>query len=319
MISKYATWACLFLLATLVGCNSTPYRDDYAKHVNTLKNAPMDANNFHVIFSDNAQVDLRALYDNDTTMGDSSILYQGGAGGAGLIAMVAQIGIHSSIVSSQREERLTSLQDAANSQIQPLLKMVDGFLLSELLTPESESWFNSKTNITTESLYVKPIFFSSTDMSQLSVKVVAWLPDPNGSKKHPDRFKNLYHVVNAPLSDVEQAQLINGDKALLQSVLSDLLDTAMTIVYADTTGKFFDIKGSVKTYKLPKSEGIKVFRATKIADTCEHTIVRNLRQWLIALPKVQPTLASQTNVKSNGSVVTQSNNLLSKNQCTAGV
>ncbi len=309
------------MLATLVGCNSTPYRDDYARHVNTMKKSPMEASAFRMIFSDGDQVDLRALYDNDTTMGNSNVLYQGGPGAAGLIALVAQIGVHSSIVSSQREERLATLQESANSEIQPLLNMVDGLQMSQLLAPEHKPWLASSLNSDVETLYVKPIFFSNTDMTQLSVKVVAWIPDPNGTKKRPDKYKNLIQVVNAPLSDEQRTLLINGDQALMQQILANLLGTAMDITHGATTGKFADVKGTMKTYKMPNAGKNKVFRASHIADTCEHTIVRNLRQWLIAIPKDQQAqhVASQAADNGNSDTAATAPILTTEGQCTAGV
>lgn len=311
----------MLMLATLMGCNSTPYRDDYARHVNTMKKAPMEASAFRMIFSDGDQVDLRALYDNDTTMGNSNVLYQGGPGAAGLIALVAQIGVHSSIVSSQREERLATLQDSANSQIQPLLNIVGNLQLSQLLAPEHKSWLTSSLSSDIDTLYVKPIFFSNTDMTQLSVKVVAWIPDPNGSKKQPDKYKNLIHVVNTPLSDEQRTLLINGDQVLLQQMLAKLLGTAINITYGATTGKFADVKGTMKTYKMPNAGKNKVFRASHIADTCEHTIVRNLRQWLIAIPKAQQAdhIASQDTDTRNSENSAKAQAISTEDQCTAGV
>ena len=105
-------------------------------------------------------------------------------------------------------------------------------------------------------------------MTQLSVKVVAWIPDPNGSKKQPDKYKNLIHVVNTPLSDEQRTLLINGDQVLLQQMLAKLLGTAINITYGATTGKFADVKGTMKTYKMPNAGKNKVFRASHIADTC---------------------------------------------------
>lgn len=321
MFSFKTKWAGIFLLATLVGCNSTPYRDDYARHVNTMKKSPLEASSFQMIFSDGDQVDLRALYDNDTTMGSTNMMYQGAPGAAGLIALVAQIGVHSSIVSSQREERLASLQDSANSQIQPLLNLTGGMQLSALLVPEHQPWLTTSLNPETDTLYIKPIFFSNTEMTQLSVKVVAWIPDPKGSKKQPDKYKNLIQVLNAPLSAEQRTQLISGDQAMLQSMLSDLLSTALEIAHGATTGKFANVQNTMKTYKLPNSDKNKVFRATHIADTCEHTIVRNLRQWLIAIPKAsaeEDQLASQS-ADANQANADNTAAASAEGQCTAGV
>ena len=104
-------------------------------------------------------------------------------------------------------------------------------------------------------------------------------------------------------------------------MLAKLLGTAMNITYGATTGKFADVKGTMKTYKMPNAGKNKVFRASHIADTCEHTIVRNLRQWLIAIPKAQQAdhIASQDTDTSNSENSAKAQALSTEDQCTAGV
>ncbi len=81
------------------GCAKTPYQDDYTQHVNKLSETHLS--NVDYRFEDSSKVDLRGIYVEDNDVQSAQLLYVGGAGIAGL---VAQIGAHSSIVNSQRNE-----------------------------------------------------------------------------------------------------------------------------------------------------------------------------------------------------------------------
>lgn len=274
-------------LLSMVGCSGTsPYRDDYARHVNHGNTAPFSTESFRVVLAEGEQVDLRASYDNDNTVGDSSVLYQGGPGAAGLIAMVAQIGVHSSLVSSQREEKLAAMQDAANQQILPLLDIVSTMTVAELI-PEGQSGWLATTD-SAAPLHIKPIFFSAQDMSEFGLKMVIWIPDPKGTKKRPDKYKNLLQVFGDPIDEATLAQLKNGNKQVLVQQLKGLLSVALDMAHKATTGQYPQSTNTMQTYKLEKNGKFKVFRAAEVASTCQYTVVRDLRKWLIAMPKSQP-------------------------------
>ncbi|GGF62970.1 hypothetical protein [Alteromonas lipolytica] len=275
----------LLVLLAMAGCSSTtPYRDDYARHVNSDNAAPFSTESFRMVLVDPEQVDLRATYENDNTVGDSSVLYQGGSGAAGLLAMVAQIGIHSSLVSSQREEKLAAMQQQANQRILPLLDNAGAMSVTELM-PEAQSAWLATDEMPAEALQVKPIFFSAQDLSRLSLKMVIWVTDPKGSKKRPDKYKNLIQVYGKPLNETEKTELRNGNKQLLAQHLSGLLTTALDMAKRAATGYYPTAGGTMKTYKIQKQGKNKVIRASQVDDTCQYTVVRDLRKWLIALPK----------------------------------
>ena len=281
----------LVTLLGVVGCSgTTPYRDDYARHVSHGITSPFNTESFRVVIAEGEQVDLRATYDNDNTVGDSSVLYQGGPGAAGLIAMVAQIGVHSSLVSSQREEKLAAIQDAANQQIQPLLDIASTMTVAELIPASQSGWL--ATADTVAPLHIKPIFFSAQDMSEFGLKMVVWIPDPKGTKKRPDKYKNLLQVIGEPVDEATLAQLKSGNKQVLEQQLTGLLSIALEMAHKATTGQYPQNTSTMQTYKLEKNGKLKVFRAAEVASTCQYTVVRDLRKWLIAMPKSQP--ASKT-------------------------
>lgn len=291
-------------LCVVVGCSSTsPYRDDYARHINYSNKAPFTAESFRIVIADKEHVDLRATYDNDNTVGNSNVIYQGGAGAGGLIALVAQIGVHSSLVSSQREEKLAEMQNSANQKIMPLLDITNSMSVSELIPVEQTKWIASADD--DMPLHIKPIFFSSPDMSELGVKMVIWLPDPNGTKKRPNKYKNLIQVFSKPFSDTTKAQLKAGDKLVLKQHLSSLLSLALDLTRKATTGQYPNNTGNVRTFKILKQGKVKVIRATEVASTCQHTIVRDLRKWLIAIPKKRSSEEQISTETSLSSAVSQ--------------
>mgnify|MGYP001603384432 FL=1 len=157
---------------TLVGCGSTPYRDDYTKHVNIIREGYLDETDFKFNFVENPNVDLRGLYSQNDTANASPIMYQGVGGVAGLLV---QIGTHSSLIQSQRNSKLAKDQEHANNQILPLIDITTEVPLRDLIG-EHSSQIVSLENVGTDTVNIKPIFFSNSDMTELSVKSIVWLP-----------------------------------------------------------------------------------------------------------------------------------------------
>ncbi len=108
IVKKKVPFLSIAVVLVFAGCSSTPYRDDYAKHINILTDKYFDKTDFKFSFVENSKVDLHGIYSQDDTVAPSSILYQGGAG---FIGLLVQIGAHSSIVQSQRNEKLAEQQE----------------------------------------------------------------------------------------------------------------------------------------------------------------------------------------------------------------
>jgi hypothetical protein len=271
----------------LVGCGSTPYRDDYAKHVNLITN---NNANFIFDFSEELVVDLRGQYSKNDTATASPILYQGAAGIAG---MLIQIGAHSSLINSQRNEKLAAEQKQANQSIASLISLTENISLNNLIQEHS---FHQQSLENNDAVIVrmKPIFFSNKEMTKLSLKSIVWIPvdDKNKKRKQKYKYKNMIHIYGDELNESQQQKLLDGDATFLSLQLSNLINTAINIAKNDLTGGYPVKTNRNKTFFINDGVEKKVVRGSIIAKQCGYQIIQNLHSWFIAfpLPKTQPNI-----------------------------
>jgi hypothetical protein len=273
----------IFIAIFLVGCGSTPYRDDYAKHVNLLEDQYFDDANIKFSFMGSQSVDLRGLYQKNDTANASPILYQGGAG---LIGMLAQIGAHSTIINSQRNEKLAQEQEQVNQSILPLINASKKIILTDLVE-DYEYQSISQENSTVDTIRIKPIFFSNSDMTEFSLTSIVWLPFQGKKRKRQEfKYKNLIRVHSHRISDSEKEKIANGDTKLLSEVFSSLLNTALFMAKSELTGKYSKLKKPVQTFILKRELNQKVIRGSIVAEKHGYQIIQDLHSWLIAYPKL---------------------------------
>jgi hypothetical protein len=271
----------IFIAIFLVGCGSTPYRDDYAKHVNLLEDRYFDDTNIKFSFMGSQSVDLRGLYQKNDTANASPILYQGGAG---LIGLLAQIGAHSTIINSQRNEKLAQEQEQVNQSILPLINTSKTIMLADLV---EEYQSISQEDSTADTIRIKPIFFSNSDMTEFSLTSIVWLPFQETKKKRQEfKYKNLIRVHSQKFSDSEQEKIANGDEKLLSEIFSSLLNTAIFMAKSELTGKYSKLNKPVETFILKGELNQKVIRGSIVAEKYGYQIIQDLHSWLIAYPKL---------------------------------
>lgn len=272
------------IFAALLGCGSTPYNDDYVKHINKLSTQQHRPKNIRFVFEGSGKLDIRGTYNQDDSANASPILYQGGAG---LLGMLAQIGTHSAIIDSQRNAKLARLQEQANSKIAALTDLTEDLLLVELAgSKNSSSSLLKETNATT--VHLRPIFFSNEDMNQLSLHVIAWIPNPSMRKNKKTQqfiYKNMIQVHNPVLSEIHVENLLHEDEKLRVEIFSRMLTKALDIIKTDVAGGYKDVEQKSETFLIKNGQKTKVVRGTVMASTCQHRIIKSLHSWLIAYPK----------------------------------
>jgi len=272
----------------LVGCGSTPYRDDYAKHVNLITKNHSNKANFTFSFAESSTVDLRGQYSRNDTANASPILYQGAAG---LAVMLIQIGAHSSLVNSQRNEKLAVEQEQANQSLSPLINLTKNITLIDLI---KEHNVHSQDLESTDAIVVqmKPIFFSNKDMTKLSLKSIVWIPIENKHKKRKQKYKykNMIHIYGNELNESQRQKLIDGDATFLSLQLSNLINTAINITKNDLTGGYSQKINRDKTFFIDDGSGKKVIRGSIVAKQCGYQVIQDLHSWFVAfpLPKAKP-------------------------------
>jgi hypothetical protein len=276
---------------TLLGCSNTPYKDDYTKHINQLNEHFHDDSKFEFSFEKEIYVDLRGQYSRDDTTSSSPMLYQGGAGIAGLIV---QIGAHASIINAQRNDKLAQAQELANTPILHLINLSQDITLLELIGEHKDSLAKQK-NINDKTVKIKPIFFSNHAMTELSLKSIVWISTQKKGKNKQFKYKNMIQVYGRKLNKIQQKKLAEGDKELLAELLSSLIKTTINITKDELTGKYSKINNPAQTFFINRGNKKEVVRGSLIAKKCGVQVIRNLHSWFIAYPQ----LSDSTNTKNN--------------------
>lgn len=272
----------LFLALNILGCGNTPYRDDYTKQVNRIPPSSVSAAAISYQFDKQAQIDIRGKYSRNDEIGATNFLYHGGAG---LIGIIAQVGAHSAMVSTQRNDRLAEQQKEANLRIQPIINAIQGTLLSEIIPPNFDTRHVIK-NTEQTLVNIKPIFFSNDDMNVLSLSLLAWIGNRPSiqDKKKAHSYRNLIQVHSPPISFVEFSDTLQDNPSPIQNILSKLLYTALNIVQNDLTGKYHSNDSAEKTFIIGNNGKNKIVRGRIVDQECGFNIIRNLHSWFIAVP-----------------------------------
>jgi len=282
-----------FLSFFIIGCGSTPYRDDYTQHVNNLGAKYLKENEFRFSLPATDNVDLRGMYNADDTTDNTPILYQGGAGIAGLLV---QIGAHTSMINSQRSSLLSQQQEEANTRIEPLFKLSQKIALSKLLGSESAYLAKDKGD---GNLEVTPVFFSNASMDELFLNAIVVLPFEKTRKIKKPRYRNLIKVYSQKLDPEQQQVLLEDNGELLSRILSKMLSTAIAVVRNDITGKYTGPAQSVETHILNTQDKRIVIRGVEVDKSCGYTIVRDIHSWFVVIPKEELLTALAVDPASN--------------------
>lgn len=281
----------LVMIIALAGCGSTPYRDDYTKHVNLVGNQFDELTSVTFAFYGGDNIDLRGHYKDDDEVEQSAILYQGGAG---LVGLLVQIGAHASLVDSNRNDKLALAQQEANTQIQALIDQVQDLSLSILVNDNNENLV-SEDVLSSETLRLRPIFFSSPDMSQLMLKLVAWIPHPKGGKNKAI-YQNMVEVYADKLDEEKrQKLLVNQDDTLALS-LAALLNKAVYIALNDVIGVYRKSDKRHKSFFIEQGDKKKVIRGSIVEETCDYQVVQDLHSWFIAIPVESKNPSASCNI-----------------------
>lgn len=280
--------ACFALLTALLGCGSTPKRDDYAKHVNTLERNEA-LRDIPLALVNPSALDLRGIYNYDTTTTGTSMLYDGSAG---LIGVALQAGIHAGMTSSARSSQLADQQMAANSKVAELIDSVQSISTRDLVNTYAERLVDAAV-APNNTLMLRPIFFSNDTMDEVSLKLVAWIP---GRTAKSPRYQNLVHVYGAAISRDSTEPFTNLEPSQTQDYMSKLLESAVSVVLDDISGHYDDGAVKAETFIVSQNDSSYVIRGTLISSTCDYQVVKNLRQWYVLLPVKTKNINSQASI-----------------------
>lgn len=267
----------MLLFTALTGCKSVK-RDDYVRATLLSEQNLISEAEFQFYLDTQQPIDIRGDYSHDRSIEGAHMMYQGPPAAA-----LAQLFTHAAISSSLKEEKLRAQQDAANEAILPLRNLASTIHIDSLVT--ENTFYTAELNLENKKLvHVKPIFFSDSTMTNLSLKLVAWidLPASKSSKKINKQYQNIIEVHAKPLTEEERGRLLS-DSSELSLRLKSLFNSAVLSVQRDVSGEY---SSPVAQQTLHILEGKKkeFMRGEVLEQSCESVVVKNLRNWIIHYP-----------------------------------
>ncbi len=274
----------LVLVITLLvsGC-VTKHTDDYVKYSRNslgLKAKFYDSTIFTVKFQNNTIVDFRGEFNRKQMNANGAILYSGDAGAGGL---VAQLFVHAVINNSAQNSHLNAQQVSANMVLEPIKNILDKFIQADLLD-ENSDFIDSRNNDTDFYIESMPIFFLSQDLRHIILKnkiKVTFLDN-----KKPI-YENLIEVISPPLANKPSVEKIqdNGGAAF-KEFAKDLFQHSLSLVVLDLKNKLTSEIEKEKSHKFYQGDNLRVERGQVVYQFNDMVVIKNLRGWLIAYPKV---------------------------------
>jgi len=272
----------LLLFTALTGCKSVK-RDDYVRATLLSEKNLISATEFKFYLDTQLPLDIRGNYSHNRAIEGANVLYQGPPAAA-----LAQLFTHAAITSSLKEEKLREQQDEANKAISPLRNLANSIQLNSIV--ESNAFYSSEPNQNDKKqVNVKPIFFSDSTMTNLSLKLVAWIDLPKSEKakkaKKPKKtkmYQNIIEVHAKPLTEKER-DLLLADSSNLTLHLQKLFNSAVLSVRRDVAGEYSSPVPQ-QTLHILQGEKKKFVRGEILDKSCESVVVKNLRNWIIHYP-----------------------------------
>lgn len=281
----------LLLFTALTGCKSVK-RDDYVQATLLSEKNLISATEFKFYLDTQLPLDIRGNYSHNRAIEGANVLYQGPPAAA-----LAQLFTHAAITSSLKEEKLRAQQDEANEAILPLRYLANSIQLNSIVA--NNAFYSSEPNPNDKKqVNVKPIFFSDSTMTNLSLKLVAWIDFPKSKKakkttkaKKTKMYQNIIEVHAKPLTEKER-DLLLADSSNLTLHLQKLFNSAVKSVQRDVSGEY---SSPVAQQTLHILEGKKkeFVRGEVLEKSCESVVVKNLRNWIIHYPPAKVTNLTQ--------------------------
>lgn len=270
------------LSLALVGCASSPHQSNFVG--NGYVAVPKPASEAELTFKilNEQNVDMRGIHSKDDSVEGAAVLYQGGAGLAGLLV---QIGTHAALVKGQRAGKLSAQQEEANKKISSLIEITNGIPPLDLVGMH-RSQFVTADEKGAHTISMEPVFFSNESMTRISLDLTLWTAESKGDGAHDGAFKYQNRLkVHAPkLTEEQSGAFVKGDRSYISETLSFLLQTAIHIIKQDATGQLDNTQNPVKTYHLESDSGRRVLRGRSLVNKCGFQVVRDIRSSIVIFP-----------------------------------
>lgn len=252
----------LIILAFLLGGCSTK-RSSYVVYYKNADIQPVDSKIELLATDEFSPIFLgKAATSNKDNAG-----HMGYVGGAGIIGFAAQIATHSMLVDSSKSGEMSRKQEQANVVLE-LYPSIEQINLGTLLENELALFPISSAASGLGSHYVQviPVFYVSQDRERVELHAVI---EAFSMQDENVLYRNVAktYFQSAEIKD-QDIQVISSD-LYVAAVSYAVQDMNSSLIEEDTRNKSYNFNGGFE-------------RGKKLASSCDHQVIRNLRGWIVA-------------------------------------
>ncbi|NNG21697.1 hypothetical protein [Telluria aromaticivorans] len=239
------------------------------------------------------RVPFKGVASMDDVGKPGAMLYPA-AGAAGLIAAIVT---HAVIASSVRDHEKSEIEKAADKILEPFDASLATFTLRDLVLGASAlsrhgepRWLASNEKAEAWVVSSKPVFSMTQDRAALILENDVTLTPPSGQPVYANRVRvissvHLYENL-AGFWGEDQARALKAESVRLLAASVDIaLDDAIVPRPAASPG-------AQRTVRYPEGGKLVFERAEIIKEACDRMLLRNLRGWLVSVPRNGPPASS---------------------------
>lgn len=268
-------------LLLLTACAGTT-KNDIPEYINALEYSKLAGNSFYFAF-ENETPNIQGAVVIEDRIESRNIMY---SGDAGLIGLVAQIGVHSALVGAQRSSLRENQQSVANMSVQSIIDAAQTIRLSELDSFQENSRLLEETPFK-QRVLVKPLFRFSPRKDQVELLALFWIPqsvDDGRKIAGQPVYQNVIKLYSSILSPEKISLLEQGDVRYIRELLAALLSKVFTVASECLTGNCSTAVTNQKTFMIQVNGRNTAFRGTLINKTCDSIVFQDLHDSIVVIP-----------------------------------
>jgi hypothetical protein len=225
---------------------------------------------------------------DDAGLNGGQMLYPGDAGVAGfLIAIFA----HAAAVSAAKDTQRAEVQEAADKVMIPFRDVLDLYTPRELvqagleeLAPGTSAKLTDADLKAGEDWFIEavPVYSMTQDMTTIILDNAVVIYAPGASEP---AYQNVIRIVSTPKNADNLAVFWNDNKAQpLKKVSVRLYAESLAAALKDAASAP-DESAPQRTVRYMQGDKEKIERANVLSEQCGRVVMRNLRGWIMSVPK----------------------------------
>lgn len=211
------------------------------------------------------------------------------------IGLLVGIATHGAIVGAEQSRKQSATQKAADQVLEPFKPVLDDFLYSELVQRGvSDLGISGPVQVHgldqhEEKQWVvesQPLFILSQDKSVLILENTVAVYAADAPKTQ--RYTNVIKVVSPASTDADLAAMWSANQGeALKQLSTNLFTHSLALALRELDGSLDATQHTTKTFRYTEGN-IKRMERAELLLTCNRSVVRTLRGWLVSVPNPTP-------------------------------